>query len=77
VIECQSPLIYGQLAWDLGNGVGFSYVLGAFIKVHDSLAWDSTSISQRFAFSYTGEGWNVRVFNSISLGSLTLAVQRH
>ena len=54
-----NPLISGQLAWDLGDGFGFSYLLGAYLKVHDDLAWDSTSINQRFALSYTGGGWNL------------------
>ena len=42
-----NPLISGQLAWDLGNGFGFSYLLGAYLGVQDDLAWDSTSINQR------------------------------
>jgi Putative MetA-pathway of phenol degradation len=54
-----NPLISGQLAWDLGNGFGFSYLLGAYLGVQDALAWDSTSINQRFALSYTGGGWNL------------------
>jgi len=54
-----NPLLSGQLAWDLGNGWGFSYLLGAYIDVHADLAWSSTSINQRFALSYTANGWNL------------------
>ena len=28
-----NPLLAGQLAWDLGGGFGFSYMLGAYIGV--------------------------------------------
>jgi len=54
-----NPLISGQLAWDLGNGWGVSYLLGAYIETGGSLAWDSTSLNQRFAISYTANGWNL------------------
>lgn len=54
-----NPLVSGQLAWDLGNGWGFSYLLGAYIGVDTSVAFDSTSINQRFAASYTANGWNL------------------
>jgi hypothetical protein len=54
-----NPLVSGQLAWDLGNGWGFSYLLGAYIDVHGQAAWSSTSLNQRFALSYTGYGWNL------------------
>jgi len=54
-----NPLISGQLAWDLGNGWGFSYLLGAYIETGGQLAWDSTSLNQRFALSYTANGWNL------------------
>jgi hypothetical protein len=54
-----NPLVSGQLAWDLGNGFGFSYLLGAYIDAHSEVAWSSTSLNQRFALSYTGNGWNL------------------
>jgi len=54
-----NPLVSGMLAWDLGNGWGFSYLLGAYIKVDSPVAFDSTSLNQRFALSYTGNGWNL------------------
>ena len=53
-----NPLVSGQLAWDLGNGWGFSYLLGAYLDMHEELAWSSTSLNQRFALSYAGYGWN-------------------
>jgi len=54
-----NPLLAGQLAWDLGNGWGFSYLFGAYFQVDQPLAWDSTSLNQRFALSYTANGWNL------------------
>ena len=54
-----NPLVSGQLAWDLGMGWGFSYLLGAYIDYHGPTAWSSTSINQRFALSYTGYDWNL------------------
>jgi hypothetical protein len=54
-----NPLVSGQLAWDLGNGWGFSYLLGAYLDVHTNVAFSSTSLNQRFALSYTADGWNL------------------
>jgi hypothetical protein len=34
-------------------------LLGAYIDVDTSVAWSSTSINQRFGFSYTGNDWNL------------------
>jgi outer membrane putative beta-barrel porin/alpha-amylase len=59
VSSIYNPLLAGQLAWDLGNGWGFSYLFGAYFQVGQPLAWDSTSINQRFALSYTANGWNL------------------
>jgi hypothetical protein len=68
-----NPLLTGQLAWDLGNGFGFSYTFGAYFDVHQELAWSSTSITQRFALSYTGGGWNLtaNVIYGIHLDAIT------
>jgi len=52
-----NPLVSGQLAWDLGNGWGFSYLLGAYIDYSSPVAWSDTSLNQRFALSYTGNDW--------------------
>jgi Putative MetA-pathway of phenol degradation len=68
-----NPLLTGQLAWDLGNGFGFSYTFGAYFDVRQELAWSSTSINQRFALSYTGGGWNLtaNVIYGIHLDAVT------
>lgn len=58
-VDLYNPLVSGQLAWDLGNGWGFSYLLGAYIGVDTPVSFDSTSINQRFAASYTANGWNL------------------
>jgi Putative MetA-pathway of phenol degradation len=47
------------LAWDLGNGFGFSYALGAYFDVPETGAFSSSSLNQRFALSYTANGWNL------------------
>lgn len=54
-----NPLLAGQLAWDLGNNWGFSYLVGAYFDVATEVAWSSTSLNQRFALSYTGDRWNL------------------
>jgi hypothetical protein len=54
-----NPLVAGQLAWDLGNNWGFSYLLGAYLDINSEVAWSSTSLNQRFALSYTGDRWNL------------------
>src|SRR5215475_1451193 len=54
-----NPPVSGQLAWDLGNNWGFSYLLGAYIDTGSETAWSSTSLNQRFALSYTGYKWNL------------------
>ncbi|MFG1296053.1 transporter [Xanthobacter variabilis] len=54
-----NPFFAGQLAWDLGNGFGFSYLLGFYVGVNTGVGFDSTSLNQRFALSYTADGWNL------------------
>jgi hypothetical protein len=54
-----NPLTSAQLAWDLGNNRGFSYLVGAYWDVNSPTAWSLTSLNQRFALSYTGYGWNL------------------
>lgn len=54
-----NPFFAGQLAWDLGNGFGFSYMLGFYVGVDTGVGFDSTSLNQRFALSYTADGWNL------------------
>jgi hypothetical protein len=57
--DIYNPLLAGQLAWDLGNGFNFSYMLGAYFDMHSDLAWSSTSLNQRFALTYNANGWNL------------------
>jgi hypothetical protein len=54
-----NPFLAGQLAWDLGNGFGFSYALGAYFGVDTDVAFRDTSLNQRFGLSYTRDGWNL------------------
>ena len=54
-----NPLFGGMLAWDLGNGFNFSYFVGAYFDVHTEVGWSSTSLNQRFAFTYARYGWNL------------------
>jgi Putative MetA-pathway of phenol degradation len=54
-----NPWLGGQLAWDLGHGWGFSYLLGAYIDVNTSVSYSSASLNQRFALSYTANEWNL------------------
>jgi Putative MetA-pathway of phenol degradation len=66
-------LVSGQLAWDLGYGWGFSYLLGAYIDYKSPVAWSDTSLNQRFALSYTGNDWGItaNVIWGIHLDSVT------
>jgi hypothetical protein len=54
-----NPFIGGSLAWDLGGGLGFSYILGAYIGVSESLADKSSFLINRGTLSYTANGWNL------------------
>lgn len=54
-----NPYLAGQLAWDLGNGFGFSYALGGYVGVHTEVSFDTSSLNQRFALSYTKNDWNL------------------
>ena len=54
-----NPLTSTQLAWDLGNGFGFSYLIGMYWDVNSPTAWSTNDLNQRFALSYTGYGWNL------------------
>ena len=68
-----NPALFGQLAWDLGNRFGFSYAFGAYFDIDQTLAWSSNSLNQRFALSYTGNGWDLtaNVIYGIELDSVT------
>ena len=54
-----NPLTSTQLAWDLGYGWGFSYLIGMYWDVNSPTAWSTNDLNQRFALSYTGYGWNL------------------
>ncbi len=72
-----NPALLGQLAWDLGNGFGFSYAFGSYFGIDEPVAWSSTSLNQRFALSYTGGGWDLtaNVIDGIQLQSVTNQAQ--
>ncbi len=52
-------LLAAQLAWDLGNDFGFSYLFGGYLPIETRFLTQSASLTQRFALSYTGDGWNL------------------
>ena len=60
-----NPFLASQLAWDLGGGFGVSYMLGVYFPVGNRMGFDTTSINQRAAVSYTNDGWNLTA-NEIS-----------
>jgi len=37
--------------------MGFSYLLGGYFDVSSPVAYSSNSLNQRFALSYTNNGW--------------------
>jgi hypothetical protein len=48
-----------QLAWDLGQGWGVSYAAGGYTDSPSDIGVQSSSFNQRFAVSYTADGWNL------------------
>jgi hypothetical protein len=68
-----NPALFGTLAWDLGNGFGVSYSLGAYFDVPQPGAFSSNNLNQRVALSYTADGWNLtaNVIYGIQLDSVT------
>jgi hypothetical protein len=72
-----NPALFGQLAWDLGNGFGVSYAFGSYFGIDEPVAFSSTSLNQRFAVSYTGGGWDLtaNVIDGIQLQSVTNQAQ--
>jgi len=53
------PLLAGQLAWDLGNDFGVSYLFGGYLPIDTRFLTQEASLSHRFAASYTGNGFNL------------------
>jgi hypothetical protein len=54
-----NPFVGSTFNWDLGDGWGFTYLLGAYIEIDSSNAYSSSSLNQRFGLSYTANGWNL------------------
>ena len=54
-----NAFVGGKLSWDLGHGWGFGYLLGAYLDRDTPVAYSSSSLNQRFALSYTGNGWDL------------------
>jgi hypothetical protein len=54
-----NPFGAGELSWNLGPSIGFTYLLGAYFDVDSSRAYSSTSLNQRFGLSYIGNGWDL------------------
>jgi hypothetical protein len=71
--EMYNPFFAAQLAWNLGNGFNFSYMLGFYPEVHTSLSWSTTNLNQRFALTYNANGWNLtaNVIYGIQLDHVT------
>lgn len=53
------PLLAGQLAWDLGAGVGVSYLLGGYLPWDTRFLTQSPSLSHRFALTYAANDWAI------------------
>ncbi len=53
------PLLAGQLAWDLGDGIGVSYLLGGYLPWETRFLTQSASLSHRFAVTYAANDWAI------------------
>jgi len=52
-----------QLAWDLGQGWGCSFMLGYYTAVQGTISSSSNAVNPRFLLSYTANGWNLTTNN--------------
>ncbi len=52
-------LLAAQLAWNLGNDIGVSYLFGGYLPIETQFLTQSASLSHRFAISYTGNDLNI------------------
>jgi hypothetical protein len=52
-------LYAGQLAFDLGHDFGASYLFGYYTPRNTPLVVQAASLTNRAAFSYTGQGYNL------------------
>ena len=59
VFFLNSTLLAGQLAHTFGNGFGASYMAGLRVGVGAPQAFQLSSFEQRFAVSYTADGWDL------------------
>ncbi|MCJ2127832.1 transporter [Methylobacterium sp. E-045] len=53
------PLLAAQLAWNLGNDVGVSYLFGGYLPIETDFLTQNASLSHRFAATYSGNGFNL------------------
>lgn len=53
------PLLAAQLAWNLGNDVGVSYLFGGYLPIETGFLTQNASLSHRFAATYSGNGFNL------------------
>ena len=53
------PLLAAQLAWDLGNDVGVSYLFGGYLLIEPGFLTQNASLSHCFAATYSGNDFNV------------------
>ncbi|CAA2106968.1 hypothetical protein MBUL_03929 [Methylobacterium bullatum] len=53
------PLLAAQLAWNLGNDIGMSYLFGGYLPIETSFLTQNASLSHRFAATYSGNGFNL------------------
>ena len=53
--------------------IWLSYALGSYFGIGEPVSWSSTSLNQRFALSYTANGWNLtaNVVYGIQADSIT------
>jgi len=55
-----NPFLAAALAFDLGGGIGVSYLSGVYFNVGDKdIRTRATTWRQDFAISYTADGWNL------------------
>ncbi|MFD1702813.1 transporter [Methylopila henanensis] len=55
-----NPFLAGRIAFDLGGGLGVSYLSGIYFNVGDNdVSVRATTWRQDFAVSYTNDGWNL------------------
>ncbi|GLK79832.1 transporter [Methylopila turkensis] len=55
-----NPFLAGRIAFDLGGGLGVSYLSGIYFNIGDNdVSVRATTWRQDFAVSYTNDGWNL------------------